>query len=293
MKVFFDERMVVENNTSFSPSAGKPSKVMESWAKIVPIERMAVWPVTSEELKKVHNPKYVDCILNCTIANGFGNKLQTVADSLLWTNGSFVSAARYAWDTKENVVSPTSGFHHACYNQAMGFCTFNGLILAAIILKEYGLQPGRKIAIADIDMHYGNGTDQLILEHNLQGLINHFTFGHYHHSPDKPLKGNEFLPMLPAIMDLLLKDADILFYQAGADPHVNDPYGGSLTTEELKERDRIVFTAARDRCVPVVWNLAGGYQSDLRKVLDIHDNTALMHMEILNDTENMPACRLS
>lgn len=282
MKVFFDERMVVEKNTSFSPSAGKPAKVMESWKKIVPVELMEVIPVTPNELKQIHNPRYVDAILNCEITNGFGNKLQTVADSLLWTNGSFVSAAMYSVNTRHNTVSPTSGFHHACYNQAMGFCTFNGLVLAALLVKKKcNLAPGKKIAIADIDMHYGNGTDQLIQEHDLQGLINHFTFGHYHPSPDRPLKGNEFLPMLPAIMNLLLKDAEVLFYQAGADPHLDDPYGGSLTTEELKERDRIVFEAARDRAVPVVWNLAGGYQGDIRKVLDIHDNTALMHMKIL------------
>ena len=27
--------------------------------------------------------------------------------------------------------------------------------------------------------------------------------------------------------------------------------------------------------LPLAWNLAGGYQTNLRKVLDIHDNTML------------------
>jgi hypothetical protein len=27
--------------------------------------------------------------------------------------------------------------------------------------------------------------------------------------------------------------------------------------------------------LPIAWNLAGGYQTNLRKVLDIHDNTML------------------
>lgn len=46
-----------------------------------------------------------------------------------------------------------------------------------------------------------------------------------------------------------------------------------LTTEQLAERDRIVFEAVKKARVPVAWNLAGGYQTPLRKVLDIHDNT--------------------
>ena len=35
-----------------------------------------------------------------------------------------------------------------------------------------------------------------------------------------------------------------------------------------------MFKTLKDLNVPVAWNLAGGYQTPLRKVLDIHDNTA-------------------
>jgi acetoin utilization deacetylase AcuC-like enzyme len=51
---------------------------------------------------------------------------------------------------------------------------------------------------------------------------------------------------------------DLLLYQAGADPHIDDPLGGFLTTDELAERDRIVFSVAKEIGIPVVWNLAGG-----------------------------------
>jgi hypothetical protein len=36
-----------------------------------------------------------------------------------------------------------------------------------------------------------------------------------------------------------MADCDVLLYQAGADPHINDPLGGWLTTAQLRERDRI------------------------------------------------------
>jgi hypothetical protein len=39
------------------------------------------------------------------------------------------------------------------------------------------------------------------------------------------------------------------------------------------ERDRIVFEAARDAAVPIAWNLAGGYQEPLSRVVALHVNT--------------------
>jgi acetoin utilization deacetylase AcuC-like enzyme len=149
MKVFYDDKQTVLDNPSFSPSAGKPAKVVASWKDKFPVEIMPVEPVTPADLSLVHSPKFVEDILAGKSPNGFGNRLISIANSLLWTNGSFVSAARYAVENKTNTVSPTSGFHHATYNQAMGFCTFNGLMVAAVLLKrDLGV---RRIAIADID----------------------------------------------------------------------------------------------------------------------------------------------
>jgi acetoin utilization deacetylase AcuC-like enzyme len=67
--------------------------------------------------------------------------------------------------------------------------------------------------------------------------------------------------------------ADVLFYQAGVDPHVDDPLGGIMTTEQLAERDRIVYETCREMGVPVVTNLAGGYQRPVEKVVGLHVNT--------------------
>jgi acetoin utilization deacetylase AcuC-like enzyme len=70
-----------------------------------------------------------------------------------------------------------------------------------------------------------------------------------------------------------LSKCDILFYQAGADPHIQDPGGGWMRDDELERRDDLVFMLAQRQKVPVVWNLAGGYQQPVEKVLVIHDNT--------------------
>jgi acetoin utilization deacetylase AcuC-like enzyme len=74
-----------------------------------------------------------------------------------------------------------------------------------------------------------------------------------------------------------MADCDLVLYQAGADPHIDDPQGGWLTTIQLWQRDAMVFEALSKLKVPVAWNLAGGYQVErdgsIPKVLEIHDNT--------------------
>jgi len=81
-------------------------------------------------------------------------------------------------------------------------------------------------------------------------------------------------------------DCDVVLYQAGADPHVDDPLGGWLTTEQLRRRDARVFQTFARLGVPVAWNLAGGYQREpdgsIPKVLEIHDNTAIECLRALH-----------
>ncbi len=100
-------------------------------------------------------------------------------------------------------------------------------------------------------------------------FVRHYTAGAHYHSQSQ---ASEFLQQIPALV-ASMNDCDVVLYQAGADPHIDDPLGGWLTTQQLAERDRLVFESARRLGIPLAWNLAGGYQSPLRKVLDIHDNT--------------------
>lgn len=66
----------------------------------------------------------------------------------------------------------------------------------------------------------------------------------------------------------------LILYQ-GADPHtVDDPLGGVMTTEEMRERDQQVFNCCKQLEMPVAFCLAGGYQRDknggISKVLALH-----------------------
>lgn len=267
MKVVYDERMVADAQ-SFSPSARKPREVMASWRRRFPeLEVVAPEPVTVRQLCLAHDPDYVRGVLDLRLANGFGNHLPEVAASLPWTSGAMLAAARLALKDG-SAAAPVSGFHHAGYDQGGGFCTFNGLIVTARALREE--QALRRIGILDFDHHYGNGTSDIIRKLGLH-WVEHYSAGAWW---DRPDQARAFLEEIPEILRRFA-DCDLLLYQAGADPHVDDPLGGWLDTAQLRERERRVFGGCAAMGLPVAWNLAGGYQTHLRRVLDIHDNTML------------------
>ena len=250
---------------SFSPSPRKPALIVEDWiAQDFPIGIVEPTPVSREQMALAHSQKYVDGILNCELMNGFRGRQKAVADSLSWTCGSLLSAARGALNNGLVTCSPTSGFHHAGVESGYGYCTFNGLMVTALTMKAEGKV--RCVGILDCDQHYGDGTAEIIAALHID-WIRHISQEYV--SPDyaKP-----FLEKLPQVVSSFAT-CDLLIYQAGADPHINDPLGGFLTTAELAERDRIVFSVARSIGVPVVWNLAGGYLEPATRVLEIHRNT--------------------
>jgi acetoin utilization deacetylase AcuC-like enzyme len=265
--VFFDPRMVADAE-SYSPSAAKPARVVESWQKIgLPIELRPVQPVTAEELSLAHHPDMVRDILACQMENGFGNTLEAVARSLPYTSGAMLAAAREAIRNRCVAVAPVSGFHHAGYDHPGGFCTFNGLIVTSQVLLRGGAVS--KVGIVDFDQHYGDGTEDCIHLLKLKDRVRHFTAGRIYRSSEQ---AGEFLTRIPSILGAM-QDCDVVLYQAGADPHVDDPLGGWLTDEQLAYRDQAVFDAARALDIPVAWNLAGGYQDPIENVLAIHDET--------------------
>jgi acetoin utilization deacetylase AcuC-like enzyme len=128
--------------------------------------------------------------------------------------------------------------------------------------------PQARVGILDFDMHYGDGTAQIIRHLGLDWIV-HVTAGAVY---DRQEQAREFLDAIPGMLESM-RGCAVVLYQAGADPHVKDPLGGWLTSAQLAERDRIVFRTARRLGLPVAWNLAGGYQDPVSKVLAIHDAT--------------------
>ena len=272
LPVFYTPAMVAKPN-SYSPSAEKPAAVVAHWQELgLPIVLHTPTPVSEADLFRAHDRTYVRDVLACREPNGFGDTSAGVAHSLPWTSGAMLSAARHALRHRVIACAPCSGFHHAGYAGGHGFCTFNGLMVTACALLA--VDGSRSVGVLDCDMHYGDGTDDILRRLDLRGRVRHFTAGaEYRH----PSQGEELLALLPEVVRSM-RDCDVILYQAGADPHVNDPLGGFLDDAQLRRRDELVFATARALGVPVAWNLAGGYQRDERggiaPVLAIHAATA-------------------
>jgi acetoin utilization deacetylase AcuC-like enzyme len=117
-------------------------------------------PATRDELARVHDGDYVDAI-----ARSSGRAMKLDADTYtspesyeiaLLAAGAAVQAAEHALETGDSafaLVRPPG--HHAERGTAMGFCLFNNVAVAAAAAIARGLS---RVAIVDIDVHHGNGT---------------------------------------------------------------------------------------------------------------------------------------
>ena len=253
-------------------------------------------PVTEDELRRVHTPAYLDAIKTGEPrALAQGQKFpwtRRLFPSVCLTSGGCLAAAREAVRTGVSAAL-VSGFHHACADHGEGFCTFNGLVVALETMRAAG--EIRTAAVLDMDLHYGNGTAQLAasrpwlfalsLYGNDYGANECFCDVTERHHEDGVNHRAFALPAgcdratLLCIMDATLpliaaQRPDLLLYQAGADPYFEDPYSPlALDHEDLLARDRRVFEFAKAHAIPVAWVLAGGYTSDVSKVVRVHLNT--------------------
>lgn len=267
MKVFYRKEQNAAGTNYFSPSPQKPALAVENWKKLGrQIKIVSFDPVTRAQLKQIHDPDYVDGVLDGRLNNGFGDQDPKIIKVLPYVSGSMVAATLNAYRTGETSLSPTSGANHAGYGFGGGFCTFNFLALAALEAHKAG---AKRVGIADCDMHRGNGTDNIIrtLEWD---WVDHYSFG-----SDISLARTDIGQWKNSFarrIEKMASGVDIIIYNAGADPHIDDPLGGVLSIKDIKQRDQILFSSTADLNVPVAVSLAGGYQDPINPVLAIHDN---------------------
>jgi acetoin utilization deacetylase AcuC-like enzyme len=273
LKVFYSPDMVSESGRRISPSDRKPREVADALQRrLWPIELIAPEPTPVVDICRIHEADYVTDVLELRRASGFGSISASVARSLPYTCGACHDAAIIA--LKDGIsASLSSGFHHAGPSGPRGFCTFNGLMIA--VAQLLATERVKKIAIVDCDYHYGDGTQAIIDALELSEQVLHVSFGLTY---KKPSQADAYLAHVRQLKSVLEKHRpDLILYQAGADTHIDDPLGGLLTSEQMRERDRVMFAIAHDLSIPLAWNLAGGYQVEpdgsIPRVVELHLNT--------------------
>ena len=239
-------------------------------------------PAASDgELALAHTPSYVGDVIDGRLDAARQREIgfpwsPRMVERARRSVGATIAAARVALE--EGVAANLAGgTHHALADRGGGFCVFNDAAVAARLMQAEWHRRHRKllrVAVIDLDVHQGNGSaaifrdDPTVFTLSLHGERN-FPFRKEPSDLDVPLPDGcgdgDYLAALDAALDTLwARHADappgLIVYLAGADPHEGDRLGRlKLTTAGLAERDRRVFAAARDRRIPIVVTMAGGY----------------------------------
>lgn len=179
------------------------------------------------------------------------------------------------------------GSHHAFAGFGSGFCVFNDVAVAARVL----LAEGRidRALVIDLDVHQGDGTATIFANDPRV-----FTFS-MHCRTNFPVRKQQsdldlaldpgvgdadylaaLTSLLPGVLDRV--QPDLVFYNAGVDPHVDDRLGRlALSDAGLAEREAYVLAACGARGLPLTCVVGGGYADDLDQLAHRH---AILHRQI-------------
>lgn len=193
-----------------------------------------------------------------------------------------IDAARLALDHGVG-LHIGGGFHHAYPDHGEGFCVFNDHSCAIRQLQAEGAI--EKALVADCDLHQGNGTAAVFAD---DPTVTTFSIHQDHIYPmDRPPSTID-IGLMPGTNDkaylkelerwlLPLFDShapDFVVYVGGADPYCEDQLGSlALTREGLSMRDALVANACKERGLPLLVVLAGGYAYNLEDTVAIHLET--------------------
>ena len=254
---------------------------------------------TREQLMRVHDPDYIDAIESSVPPQGFVHLDADTAmnpfsyQAALRAAGAVVLGVDLVMGKKvENAfcnIRPPG--HHAERARAMGFCIFNNVAVgAAHALAQHGLQ---RVAIADFDVHHGNGTENIFHDDPRVMLCSTFQHPFYpyagadsgnDHIINVPLSagtgGEEFRAAvtqhwLPALERF---KPELLLISAGFDAHRDD----DMAMLNLAEPDYAWVTGT-------LKNIAGKYAhgrivSALEGGYELHalGRSALAHIKVLS-----------
>jgi acetoin utilization deacetylase AcuC-like enzyme len=182
--------------------------------------------------------------------------------------------------------------HHAERAQAMGFCFFNNVAVAAAhALEAHALE---RVAIVDFDVHHGNGTEDIFKDEPRVMLCSTFQHPFYpycggdtvsDHIVNVPLPagttGNAYREAFSARILPRLESfrPQMLFFSAGFDGHREDDMAqfGLMESDYIWITEQVMDVAARYAEARIVSVLEGGY--DLSSL----GRSAAAHIKTLAD----------
>ncbi len=237
-------------------------------------------PASKQALAGAHDPRYIKALERASPTRGIVRVEQDTTMSA-GSLGAAQLAAGAALEAVERVLDGASqrAFcavrppgHHAETAAPMGFCLFNSVAVAALA----ALQRVPRVAVLDFDVHHGNGTVEMLMEHPEALVCSSFQYPFYPSRLQDVQRPNIVNTPLPAgagsaafraaierdwLPALERHQPALILVSAGFDAHKDDP----LAQLELEDDDyrwitaAIVNAARRHSAGRVVSTLEGGY----------------------------------
>ena len=214
---------------------------------------LAPLEIPKEVLHKVHDADFLSHLQQiCWRGQHFDMDTYTTPDSwelALQAAGGGIAVADAVWQrqAKRGFALTRPPGHHATRDRAMGFCLLNNVAIAA----EYLLQArgAKRIAIIDLDLHHGNGTQDIFYRRGDVFYVSTHQSPLYPGTgrvsetgaaqgegttanfPLPPMSGDEAFQTVMDELILPLMDrftAEMILVSYGFDPHRNDPLGSLM-----------------------------------------------------------------
>lgn len=246
---------------------------------------------TASYLDELRQPKYVARAIEVPPAQYLPRWLidRCILRPMRWAAMGTVVAAREALRSGL-AVNLGGGFHHAKPDSGEGFCIYSDIALAVGSLRTEGLlAEDARIAYVDLDAHQGNGVCHAFLRDSSVFIFDMYNANIY---PAHDTEARERIDCdvriasgcddaeyhyqlkhrLPGFLDSITRDQPIALaiYNAGTDVFEGDPLGGlNLSAGAILRRDEFVAQELRQREIPMVMVLSGGYtKASYRLVAD-------------------------
>jgi acetoin utilization deacetylase AcuC-like enzyme len=224
-----------------------------------------------------HDESYVSDVLEQTVPAMVEREIglpinKSVARRARCASGGTLLTGRLALE--QGIACNTAGgSHHARRSHGAGFCVFNDVGVAIRALQLEGAI--ETAMVIDCDVHQGDGTaDIFACDSSVYTLSVH---GEKNYPGRKVASDLDiglpdgtgdaaYLEMVRQAVPAALErfSPDIVYYNAGVDPHEDDRLGRlALTDHGLEERDMRIIDIVRSRGIPLAGVIGGGYSTDL------------------------------
>lgn len=234
-------------------------------------------PAPAAWLARAHDPDYVAQVIGSSVPEDITREIgfeigPRVSLRAQFATAGTVLAARLCL-ARGIACNTAGGSHHARRERGAGFCTFNDVAVAARVLLDEGAVS--RVLVIDLDVHQGDGTARIFADDDRVVTMSMHAQNNYPASKARSdidiglvdgLGDDSYLARLADILPAAFETArpDLVFYNAGVDPHVSDRLGRlALGDDGLRLRDRMVIGSCAERGVPLCGVIGGGYSRDI------------------------------